>query len=431
MRWLWHRLSSPGLTLILIAALAGICIIGLVVPQYPGLESASATYGEWVRDLGPSARIPGLLGFLAIFSSPWLIAVAALLGVNTIVCVASALRARRVSSAGLGPMREVEVPPVLARARKHIEDHGYRVKTSGPREIRAEKNSFGRVGRYVVHVSLVIMLLGIVYAAASGFQEPFLVVSEGAERAVGHETGLTVRLASASVVYWPDGSAREYRSSVEVLQGGHSLVKGDVVVNHPLSAGGVRLFQAGFGPAPEVLVTDESGVELFHGAVPLSDVLATSGASRPVGMFRLESPPLDIQVVGSAVDVVDPELSDDQVVLQFFEPGSSVALGSAVLAPDQSLSVGGLTFTYGDMRDFSVFTVTRDPGRVVVWIGCGLLLVGLAILLFWPYRVVHIALEGNGGKDGRVTVRVLRPRSAPVPRGIRRLTAELQESARE
>jgi hypothetical protein len=95
-------------------------------------------------------------------------------------------------------------------------------------------------------------------------------------------------------------------------------------------------------------------------------------------------PPLDVRVVGSVVGGDDPDFAPGEIALEFFEPGSSTSMGWTKLKQTQTVAAADISFTYVGMRSFTVLRVTEDPGRLVVWSGCGLFLLGLVMTLFWP-----------------------------------------------
>jgi cytochrome c biogenesis protein len=378
---LGRGLASTRLALALIIILAVLCALGLVIPQAPGLGFGSPEYFRWVEDLGPWALILGYLGFLDMFESPWLIATAALLAINSVACVTRRLLARRMTPAAPGGSGEAVVAGFDSEAGAGPEATAVGRAGLG---LGLRSSVIGRAGRHVLHLGVLVVLAGVVVAASTGFQEPFFVVTEGGERAVGRDTGLVVRLASLETDYYQDGTPKEYRSLVQVTQGDGAQIEGVVAVNRPLAVGGVRLFQAGLGPAPELLVTRSDGSVLYHGVVALAGLSTDSGLSRPTGVFRMVHPPLDVRVVGSVVGGDDPDFAPGEIALEFFEPGSSTSMGWTKLKQTQTAAAADISFTYAGMRSFTVLRVTEDPGRLVVWSGCGLFLLGLVMTLFWP-----------------------------------------------
>jgi cytochrome c biogenesis protein ResB len=80
---------------------------------------------------------------------------------------------------------------------------------------------------------------------------------------------------------------------------------------------------------------------------------------------------------------------------------------SLVLAPGDSVTVGGLEYVFEGPREFSGITVRRDPGSGFIWAGTGLLLLGLALTFYVPRRRLWGKItEGRGvfrGLGGRFT----------------------------
>ena len=64
--WLWRKLASARLTLFLIVVVAVLCIVGLVLPQAPGLDFGSQEYFDWVDSLGPRAQISVFVDHFAL-----------------------------------------------------------------------------------------------------------------------------------------------------------------------------------------------------------------------------------------------------------------------------------------------------------------------------------------------------------------------------
>src|SRR5690606_4296900 len=75
-------------------------------------------------------------------------------------------------------------------------------------------------------------------------------------------------------------AARDFTAEVTVDEPGRDARKGTIKVNHPLSAGGAKIYLMGNGYAPEVRVHDADGELAFAGPVPFlpdGDVYASQG----------------------------------------------------------------------------------------------------------------------------------------------------------
>ena len=47
---------------------------------------------------------------------------------------------------------------------------------------------------------------------------------------------------------------------------------------------------------------------------------------------------------------------------------------------------------------FSVIQAAKDPGVNFIWVGCGFLMLGLALAFYWPTREIKVILEESQGK---------------------------------
>jgi cytochrome c biogenesis protein len=50
-------------------------------------------------------------------------------------------------------------------------------------------------------------------------------------------------------------------------------------------------------------------------------------------------------------------------------------------------------------REYTGLQVTRDPGVWVVWIGCGLMIIGLIISFFFSHQRVWVRMPRGSGRE--------------------------------
>ena len=83
--WLWGTLTSIRLTVFLLLILAGVAVIGTVVPQGQSSDQYFSRFGEvWGALLWRS-------GFAWVYFSPWFLGPIVLLAVNILACVVHGL----------------------------------------------------------------------------------------------------------------------------------------------------------------------------------------------------------------------------------------------------------------------------------------------------------------------------------------------------
>ena len=100
-----------------------------------------------------------------------------------------------------------------------------------------------------------------------------------------------------------------------------------------------------------------------------------------------------------------------------------------VLSPGQPETLGDLEYTFVGPREFAGITVRRDPGSAFIWVGTGLLLLGLVLTFYIPRRRLwgkinagQAAFRGLGGRFSaieRELQQVASRASAPLDPGAK------------
>ena len=147
----------------------------------------------------------------------------------------------------------------------------------------------------------------------------------------------------------------------------------------------MTVYQSFYGAAAAMKVAHSTGGVVFDEGVPL--LWTTNDFRHRVGRIDLPDAGLTAYVIGAASGEVDPRIKAGQMLIEVFataDPEAPVA--TEVVSQGQPARVAGLDFTFVRERQFTGLIVTRDPGAVFVWIGAGLLLLGLALVLFFPSR---------------------------------------------
>ncbi|HSW59126.1 MAG TPA: cytochrome c biogenesis protein ResB, partial [Dehalococcoidales bacterium] len=268
-RSVWKFLSSIKLAVILILVLVGLSLIGALVIQVPDeLAADSQKYAAWLENTarlqtGVWYPILRLLGLFDVFHSVWFISTGLLLVAN--ICVCSFNRWKPVRSLvgrrkpDTNPSHFLENPDrrlfagmfSTERLISYLRKKGYRTETASEGRnsyLYAVKNRFSPLGTYLIHFSLIFFIVGYVTGQYWGFQNSSFALTEGETKAVGQDTRLALRLESFHIENYPDGSPRDYRSQVTLLEDEKEVTSALIRVNQPLKYRGVRFFQAYYGP---------------------------------------------------------------------------------------------------------------------------------------------------------------------------------------
>lgn len=277
----------------------------------------------------------------------------------------------------------------------------YRTMTedrNGEIHLYADRWRLSRLATFPFHLALIMILAGGIVGAAWGFRDDQFIIPEGSVRALGHGTGLDVRLDDFSEVYREDGSALEYRSDITMLRNGEPVNAGSMTVNNPLTFGDIVFYQSGFGQAVALMIADSEGQILFDDALPLGPFRSRLNSDAPAAR-------MDLVPAGVAMSIVAPDENPtnapERDTLQL-RPGQMFfmirPLGpdspieqpiGATVSQGESIELGDLTLTFVRERRFSVLQVARNPG-IPLFIAASVLLVGgLAVTFYFPHRRVR------------------------------------------
>lgn len=430
-----HFLSSLRLTLFLCLALASVSIVGTVVPQNGPPADYVALYGQ------RGARILEFLGFTDLYHSPGFVLLLSLLGLNLLMCTAKRfprvwrslrrdIRADKAPSLdGWKNQDTLELRGDPERAVADLERALRRLfgtltasvpcEPGGTRSVRRfERNRYSRLGPYIAHASLLLILLGGLLGALFGFQAS-LVLHEGEESstvwiqegAKKLDLGFSVRCNRFVLEQYPDGSPREYRSEVKLSDPRTgSTLEGAIRVNHPLSFRGITFYQATYGTSPRVVLEVEDRqtrdkIEIRTG-LHAPFLLPGGRGDRaivvdfreqlviPVEMMRMTSFPKENLGPAARISVMDDKgFQDPFWILQQF--------------PDWDLRKAGpyrFRLLQFDLLRYTGLQVSRDPGTPLVWTGCILLVLGFLLSLLMDHEVTWVIREDKG--KGEILVHI-------------------------
>lgn len=428
LEWIYKLFTSMGLALVLLFILALLTLAGSLLEQVPaGMTSDPQAYAAWLDSIRPKyggwTGVLDVLGLFAVFTSIWFKACLVLLSTSVITCSVRrapgiwrhAARPRIVMTDTFfsrAPLRakiasQADPEAALAKLRSAFRLRGFRtaIKSDGDAVyVCADRFRWAPFGRVIAHVSFVIILIGAAIGASSGFRNNDLTIPVGSKMAVGHGTGITVLAKSFSDSYYPSGEPSDYSSQLVLYKNGAPVKTQTVRVNHPMHYGGVTFYQSYFGPAAAMQVKGLDGKVLFNDGVPL--VLSSGDNKDRIGQFDLPTQGLTVYVVGAASGEVDPDIPAGSMQLEIHKTGVDAPMAVRVVSQAKPTKIAGLDFTFARERQFTGLIVARDPGSFLVWIGSTLLVLGMAMVFFFPHRRVRAVVRPStsGSETGVATV---------------------------
>jgi len=431
MTWLWRLVTSVKLALSLILVIAVVSLIGIVLDQVPGHPAGQVGGKEWWLETvarpkyGVWTDVLDSLGLFQIFRSPWFLVPVAILAVSILACSMNRWKQMRKAISG-GPISHspefyvdggsclqvsfsrTAVSDLARGVRGALGSQGYRVRSESSPEglhIAADKNRYSLIGAYLGHLSLILLILGFILSSHLGFRNVSLVVPEGCVRDVGLGTRLAVSVRSFTAESWPGGEPKDYRSEVTLYRDGTEVKQGTIRVNHPMSYNGVRFYQSFYGPAVSIMVASPEGEVLYDDVVVLSGVLENPPLQRPFGSFMIPESGATVYLVGQAIDGYDPSFNLGEIGLKLYGDDSSGTFVIDRLQVGTTKELDGLRFTYVEERQFSGLELSKDPSNGIIWIGSGLLIVGLFAVLYFPRRQMWAIVQEDEHGGSRVCLR--------------------------
>ncbi|MBT8331018.1 MAG: cytochrome c biogenesis protein ResB, partial [Deltaproteobacteria bacterium] len=264
---IWKSFASVKLTIGLLLTLAATSIVGTLIPQNEAPGAYLQSFGETLY------RVFSLLGLFDMYHSWWFRALILLLVVNIIVCSIDRLQAtwkiifarnprfniaryRQLKNktefnhdGAAAHLKELYLPVISGRFRFHRtedSDNGF--------AIYAEKGRLTRLGVYVVHLSVVILLIGGLIGSIFGFEGYVNLGPGDSAHTIQLRSdnqilplGFEVRCDDFIVEFYDSGAPKEFRSSLSILKQGKVVARKDIIVNDPLHFEGVSFFQASYG----------------------------------------------------------------------------------------------------------------------------------------------------------------------------------------
>jgi cytochrome c biogenesis protein len=300
--------------------------------------------------------------------------------------------------------------------------------------VYADRNRWGKLGTFPFHIALVMVAVGGIVVTQLGFRDVTFTLAEGETVAVGR-ADLSVRLDRFTDAYYQDGTASEFRSAVTVFQGGDVLASGDVQPNHPLSAGGVTLYQAGFGYTVQLRVTDAAGTELFRGPVRLGEYAASANPDAPAGLQAIPGTDVTLTVIASDRDPANrPDLDtlglasqQIYVVARDADQLGTVTPPAARIDPSAPARLGDLNVAFERYGTFSNLQVAYYPGLWLFGLAAALGIGGLAAIFYFPHRRVRAIVAPDGPGRSRLLVAPLARRDWSGKRDFVQLVGDLRD----
>jgi cytochrome c biogenesis protein len=422
---MWKGLSSVRLALCLFLVLGVSSVIGTLLPQGADPALVQQHFGE------RTFVLMRLFGLFDLFHSWWFIAILCLLAINLFFCsfqrLPSLLKVISLPPVKIEEGREKLLPSrstfacsgedPRARVEEVLRSKGYRVRWGGeksPAHALAAKGRWTRLGPYIVHLSILLVLLGATIGAVFGFRG-YVNISEGetvdsfqSQDGKGwRKLSFSLRCDDFEASYY-EGTHRpkEFRSEITVIEGGKEVLKKALVVNDPLSYKGIYFYQSSFGQTGGVKsivlsLEDPSRKEPLRFEVLAEKPFPLEGTDYSIRMLRF-FPDFALDERFSAFSRSE-EFNNPAAEIEISKGGRPLfrtwvfARFGEFHGPREG---GNQRFRLLDYKatEYTGLQVSYDPGIGWVWAGFALMVFGLGISLFMGERRIWVHISQGEGK---------------------------------
>ncbi|MGE0087474.1 MAG: cytochrome c biogenesis protein ResB [Desulfococcaceae bacterium] len=425
---IWKFFASVRLTVAVLLTLAGASVIGTLIPQNGSHELYFRKYGEVLY------RIFHVFDFFDMYHSWWFRLLILTLTANIIVCSFDRLSALwkvvfvkepafRISSfRNISRKTEFTTGSSAGDLKQDIVSHlgkyfGYvrAEETETGYCIFAEKGRWTRLGVYIVHFSIVLLLAGSLIGSIFGF-EGFVNIPEGESvRSImlrnsdkTQALDFEIRCEDFDVSFYETGAPKEFRSSLVILENGKEVFKKDVIVNDPIRYRGINIFQSSYGKIPvNPRISDKDEITLSFtsrasGMLYNKKVYMNQATEIPEGGGTL----VLRELVPSYMFMGQKDLGPAYVGTVTQPDGTASEVHLPVRFPRFDRMRQGADFTiavehtHTDMTEkyYTGLQVTHDPGVLTVYAGFIFIIVGCYITFFMSHQRLCaevIQKEGN------------------------------------
>ena len=150
------------------------------------------------------------------------------------------------------------------------------------------------------------------------------------------------------------------------------------------------------------------------------------GTGYSIGSFSLPAQNFTVYVISSSGSN-DSMIPAGSMGVEIINEADGSDAGLSLVAMGTPAVIGNLQFTYTGEVQYSGFQVSKDPTVSLIWIASALFIVGICLVLYFPYRQVW-ALAQKKDNGSRVLVRTLAPRSFSNGAEIKSLIGDMGKS---
>lgn len=418
---IWQFFCSVKLTVYTLILLALTSIIGTVIPQNEAPQDYVRYYGEgWYN-------VIKIFNIDDMYQAWWFLGLIIILCINIVVCSIERLsttwkiifpkkikfnpdRFRKLKNRQSFRMEtnietltdscETFMSKTIGTVVKQKTDNGI--------VLYAEKGRWTRIGVYIVHSSILLLLVGALIGSLYGFKAR-LNLDEGQTSDTAFivkqqspvQLAFSIRCEDFDIKYYHTGETKEYRSTLTIIEDGKDSFTKDILVNHPLRYKGINIFQSNYGPSgssqPDTItlnmLTKNDGKNTDH-ILKIGQQIQLPDNQ---GVFTLNSLETHFKFMGK-----DLGQAFKGTLTQ--KDGTTQTIGIPVRYPTfDRMRKGDRVFTLKKVHQkyFTGLQITYDPGIWYVYAGFIIMIIGCWITFFMSHQsyLFEITKNSDGASD--------------------------------
>jgi cytochrome c biogenesis protein len=267
----------------------------------------------------------------------------------------------------------------------------------------AEKGRWTRIGVYVVHASIIMLVLGALIGAVFGFKAN-LRLDEGAKAdtlftakaRTPVKLPFSIQCNEFEVRFYDTGAPEEFRSNLTIIENGKESFTKDIRVNQPLRYKGINIFQSSYGTtAPDKAlfeILDNTTQETIKKSLKVGETIDLPGDA---GTFKFEGFLPNFKFREHNLG----EAFFGKVTLKG-EEAFQIPLPTKFPTFDK-MRKGQFSFVVAgfDQKYYTGLQVTKDPGIWYVYAGFILMILGCWITFFISHQSYFIEIQ-KSDQDG-------------------------------
>ena len=414
----WRKLlkiiADLRLAIILLLVIAVFSISGTIIEQNQSLNYYQQNYPE----------NPALFGFLTwqvllkiglnhVYTTWWYLSILLLFGSSLIACT---FRRQLPALKAVNLWRFYEQPTQfnklaisaeiqtesLQTIQAKLQEKGYQVYQKET-FLYGQKGISGRIGPIIVHLGMIIVLLGAIWGAFTGFFAQEIIpsgdtftinnfIEAGKFTDLNHAQSFQIKVNNFRIDYTDTGAVDQFYSDLSILdEQGKEITQKTIFVNQPLRYQGITFYQTNWGISGVKVQINNSPI--FK--LPMAE-LNSEKQGRIWGTWIPTKPDLS-----EGVSLIVKDLQGTMFV--YNQQGQLVQ----AVRPNMTVEVNGVNLKVFDLIGSTGLQIKSDPGVPIVYFGFALLMVGVVMSYISFSEVWALQKDDQfffGGKTNRAQV---------------------------